>query len=267
MSSPEYVSCNEDSIDYREVFQSKGSFIPNIKCNNYNIDYYLKDAIEHANFDSDLSIVAFPGCLRIGKLFVQKLLNGIELGLSKDNLIEIPIFLIPKFIRDVNNCLIYLLNKGQNFKASLKTIGETTHQKFLLSKKYSIGQQRAVTFQLKLIDKILYEITFTDYYVFKAFSNKLFHIVLESTNPIPVLQVIVINFINKLKSKAETIINPLFDFWIKLKKLDILWNAVSEVVFEIENKENEHLTNLSFNYIKKNIEIIQELRELSRVND
>jgi len=43
--------------------------------------------------------------------------------------------------------------------------------------------------------------------------------------------------------------------------------SISEVVYEIENKENEHLTNMSFDYIKKNIEIIPELKELSRVND
>jgi hypothetical protein len=272
-SSPDYLSCEEteqsipstsaglkattvDLSCLNNIFKKRGSFLPK----EVSIDYYLKNSIEHVNFNSDLTIVAFPGCIRIGKLFANKHLNETEFGLNKNHLIEIPIFLFNKFLKDLQNSLTFMFNSNINIRHKEKIIGETSHQIFLYCNKETIDGNRLILYQNKKNNNVVFEIKFESYKLLKTFSRDLASIILETTNPKPFLHVITLSFIDKLHSKPDNIVESLFDYWNKNQQLEILWNGISEVVYEIENKENDQLTNLAFNFVKRNIELIQDVK-------
>jgi len=272
MESPDYESCNEEiaspiagtsNNNLKTLFKTRGNYVPKQIC---NIDYYLKNAIDHASFDSDLSIVAYPGCVRIGKLFPIHLLNNFEFGLNKDELIEIPIFLLPKFLKEIQNAIIFLVNNNTVFTPD-KNVGETTHQNFLYTKRSVINNEKTFLLQRKKDDIVIYEVKFNSFLSIKVFATNLLLVVLGSTNPSPIVHNITLSFIKKMQSKPNEISKSLYNYWLKLENFDILWSAISEVVFEIENKVNDDLTNFSFNYLKKNIEIIREIQFIKQTFD
>ena len=260
-ASPDYFSCEENSDDLKDLFVAKYNYLPEIEA---TIHYYFKNSIDYVNFDSDLSIAAFHGCLRIGKVISNNNLQEKDFGFNKNSIIEIPIYFIPKFIKEVKNCLIYLLNE-KNQVTEEKLIGEMTHKRDLYSRKAKNNNQKTITLFVKENEKILYELHFTTSKLLNHFINLLFNLILETTSPSPLHQNLVISFLKKLDSKNEKIVENLFDYWQKNQKLEILWNAVSEVVYEIEKKECKKETISLFNFIKKNIRIIFAQKQIFKI--
>ena len=260
-TSPEYFSCEEND-ELKDLFVAKISYQSYEK--KTTIDYFLKDAIDYSNFDSEMTIAAFNGCIRIGKVIYNNLLNEKEAGLNKDNLIEIPIFLIPKFVTELYNSITYLIkNKIQS--EIVTEIGEVRHRLFLFSKKITQANLKLITFFIKKTNSISYEIVFSNLENIKYFSQQIFNLVLDTTYPMPYQQDFTILLLKKLETKPEKLICNLYSFWEKKQKLEILWNAISEVIFEQKKKEEKQLTILTFNFIKKHISLIQAMQKLYKI--
>ena len=264
VTSPEYFSC-EETDDFKELFQSKLTYEEEEKF--LSIDYYLKDGIDYTHFDSDLTIAAFHGCLRIGKVITNSLLNETEPGLNKDNLIEIPLFFIPKFINDLLICIAFLLNNKLSLKKDVieTTVGEIHHKVFLYTKRIQVNNERHVVFYVKKNNSVVYELCFYQTIQLKDFSQKLFTLILDTTYPKPYQQEYAILLLNKLSNKPDNTIATLFSYWEKKQKLDILWNAISEIVFEKKQKAEKTLTILIFNFIKKHIFLINAMQKLHKL--
>jgi hypothetical protein len=256
VSSPEYYSC-EESDDFKDLFQPTNSFIP--KLDELKIDYSLNDCLEYYHFDSNFSIVAFHGCLRIGKII--KLNHSIEpeIGLNKNLLIEIPIFILPKFLFELKNCLVFIFTKKpENEPDCEKELGEVYHKTFLICKKSSENNIREISFFIKNENRITFEIKFKNE-LLKVFTKNVFNLVLQATFPKPFQQEITISFLCKLDSKQEKLIESLYEYWKKQQKLKLLFDALSEVIKEKENKEI--LITLCFNFIKKNIILVHAMQK------
>mgnify|MGYP003449197229 FL=1 len=143
-SSPDYYSCEEND-DYTNLFQAKCHYYQEV---DKKIDFFLKNSLSQVNYDSEMSIAAFPGCLRIGKVESNHLLNETELGFNKDNLIEIPIYFIPKFITELKNSIAFLINKITPKEEEI-LIGEVHHKIFLYSKKSFKENEKSISFLIK----------------------------------------------------------------------------------------------------------------------
>ena len=264
-TSPEYYSCEENVDDeYKDLFTKRSYFE---KETFLSIDYYLNNSIGHSNFDSDLIIAAFHGCLRIGRVISNNLLEN-ETGLNKDNLIEIPIFLIPKFVIELQNCLRYLLKEDVQNECSSE-LGEIRHRIFLFCKKTKTHNKKQVTFYSKKHDceKVIFEVVFYSIDQIEYFIRQLFCLILDTTYPSPYQQELTILFLKKIDTKPEQLIKKLYSLWERKQKLDILFNAICEVIFEKEKKEDQHLFFVTFNFIKKHITLIQAMQKIYKVSN
>ena len=96
----------------------------------------------------------------------------------------------------------------------------------------------------------------------KYFTKQLFSVILDTTSPKPQHQELTLTFLQKLDSKDFVLIQELFGFWHKNQKLKILWNAISEVVFEKNKNEINNNTYIFFNFIRKNLSIIESMNKI-----
>ena len=81
------------------------------------------------------------------------------------------------------------------------------------------------------------------------------------------LQEITILLLRKFDSKPEKQIQILFDKWGKYQKLEILWNAISEVFFFFFQKECKDLKIKTFSFIKRNLPIIEAMNHLFKFSN
>lgn len=264
ISSPDSFHSCEDSNDYKDLFINKDDYIEN---DEIKIDHKLSDAISFVNYDSEMTIAAFPGCLRIGKVFKCQLISEDFSGLNNQFLIEIPIFILNKFIREFKNCLNYVYNKNNPKINEEKKIGEVKHNIFLFSKKFQDNETMKFSFLTKQFNETIYEITFFTTLMILHFTKSLFPLLLDTTMPQYFQQEITILLLRKFDSKPEKQIQILFDKWGKYQKLEILWNAISEVVFEKEKKECKDLKIKTFNFIKRNLPIIEAMNHLFKFSN
>ena len=255
VSSPEYLSCDEGE-EYDNIFKSKCDLVPD---EEIEIDYSFKNAISFVNYDSEKAIAAFQGCIRIGKVISKQLLNETEFGFNKNNLIEIPVYFIPKFVKRLKLLIVYFSKNEPFLKDDELIIGDVRHKISLYSKRSSLNNSKLISFFLKSNDQVIYELLFECPVSFKYFFGKLFNIILDTISPETYQQQLTINLLNNFKTKDLRLVNDLFGFWIKHEKLDILWKAVSEVVYEKEKKPSKCNTNLIYNFIKKNIDLVEAL--------
>lgn len=256
-SSPEYYSC-EEGDELKDLFKKNTSFLP--KLNDFKIDYLLSDCIDFSHFHSNLSIVAFHGCLRIGKII--KINNSLEpeIGLNKNLLIEIPVYVLPKFLFELKNCLLFIFTQTPELEIeNEKQLGEIKHKTFLFCKKSKQNDIKEISFYVKKEEKITYELKFTSNEILKIFTKNVFNLVLQTTFPKPYQQEITISFLSKLDTKQEKLVESLYDYWKKQQKLQILFDALSEIIIEEENKDT--LIHLCFNFIKKNIILISAMQK------
>lgn len=258
VTSPEYLSC-EEGDEYDDLFKSKCDLLPDIEI---DIDYSFKNAISFVNYDSEKAIAAFHGCIRIGKVISKQLLNETEFGFNKNNLIEIPVYFIPKFVKELKNLIVYFGNKVSILNDVEFLIGEVRHKISLFTKKSSLNSKKIISFFLKSNDQVIYELFFDSHIAFKYFFNKLFNIILDTISPDTFQQQLTINLLHNFNKKDLRLVNNLLNFWIKNEKLEILWKAVSEVVYEKEKKPSKCNTNLFYNFIKKNIDLVEALHEM-----
>ena len=262
MASPDYFSCEEPD-EFSELFQSRCDFLPDTEI---EIDFLLKNSNSYVNYDSELTIAAFHGCLRIGKVFSKHCVNETQIGLNKSFLLELPIYFIPRFVRELANGVSYICNKSLNPINEEIQLGEVTNKKFLFCKKHFAETQKIFTLLLKSQDCVVYELSFNSITCIKHFAKQFFNLVLDTTSPQPYQQHLTNSFLEKIDQHQDDLIKKLFDNWMKQKKMDVLWKAVSEVVFEKKKKDHKRITSLFFVFIKNNIGIIFSMHHLFKIS-